>query len=252
MYDSELAQKLVQLEAEERGSLKKIAAIHAQIGQASRPDENFKLTTDKAVEETTLDLKRRELAEIRERTHSVQGRPGWFLLKSPLKGTVLGSPLTTGSFRDELLHRDMKPSDPILHVGNKTGRWEIELKIPQKHIGQVLQAYKKDDPDEELDVDLILRSAPTRTFKARLARKRIGGEATPNRDDNNETEPVVLAYATIDSDNIPKAYLLPHDENFLVSGTEIVAKIRCGNHPMGYSLFYGVWEFFYEKVVFFF
>jgi hypothetical protein len=37
-----------------------------------------------------------------------------------------------------------------------------------------------------------------------------------------------------------------------VTGTEVVAKVRCGNHAMGYSLFYGVWEFFYEKVVFFF
>ena len=27
---------------------------------------------------------------------------------------------------------------------------------------------------------------------------------------------------------------------------------RCGNRAMGYSLFYGVWEFIYEKIVFFF
>ena len=26
--------------------------------------------------------------------------------------------------------------------------------------------------------------------------------------------------------------------------------IRCGDHSMGYSLFYGVWEFLYEHVVF--
>jgi hypothetical protein len=32
----------------------------------------------------------------------------------------------------------------------------------------------------------------------------------------------------------------------------VVAKVRCGDHAMGYSLFYGVWEFIYEKVVFFF
>ena len=29
-------------------------------------------------------------------------------------------------------------------------------------------------------------------------------------------------------------------------------KIRCGDHALGYSLFHGVWEWFYEKVVFFF
>ena len=38
----------------------------------------------------------------------------------------------------------------------------------------------------------------------------------------------------------------------LIAGTEVHAKVRCGNHALGYSLFYGVWEFLYEKVIFFF
>ena len=38
----------------------------------------------------------------------------------------------------------------------------------------------------------------------------------------------------------------------LVTGGEVHSRIRCGNYAMGYSLFYGVWEFLYEKVVFFF
>ena len=36
----------------------------------------------------------------------------------------------------------------------------------------------------------------------------------------------------------------------LLSGGEIHTRIRCGNRAMGYSLFYGVWEFLYEKVIF--
>ena len=38
----------------------------------------------------------------------------------------------------------------------------------------------------------------------------------------------------------------------LIAGTEVHGKVRCGNHALGYSLFYGVSEFFYEKVIFFF
>ena len=37
----------------------------------------------------------------------------------------------------------------------------------------------------------------------------------------------------------------------LTSGVAVTAKIRCGSAPAGYSLFYGVWEFLYEKVWFF-
>jgi hypothetical protein len=167
------------------------------------------------------------------------------MLRSPRDGTVL-----TPDFRDNA-HRLVKPNEPVLRIGNKNGPWEIELKIPQKHIAQVLQAFTS-QKTEELEVDIILRSAPTRTFRGKIYRKDIGGEATPNRDDNNEAEPVVLAYVRIDDDNIPEDKRLPADKNFRIAGTEVVAKVRCGNRPMGYSLFYGVWEFFYEKVVFFF
>ena len=29
-------------------------------------------------------------------------------------------------------------------------------------------------------------------------------------------------------------------------------RVRCGDRALGYTLFHGVWEWFYEKVVFFF
>ena len=72
----------------------------------------------------------------------------------------------------------------------------------------------------------------------------------PNRDDNNESEPVVIATVRIEGPDIPAADRLPRE--LLLTGTEVHAKVRCGNHRMGYSLFYGVWEFLYEKVIFFF
>ena len=61
---------------------------------------------------------------------------------------------------------------------------------------------------------------------------------------------VVLAVVSVDDPTIDSAYRLSPD--LFLSGAEVHAKVRCGNHRMGYSLFYGVWEFFYEKVIFFF
>src|SRR5262249_4912921 len=119
-----------------------------------------------------------------------------------------------------------------------------------KHIGQVLQAFRAKKPDEELDVDILLLSAPTQTFKGKLARSKIAGEAVPNTEDANEPDPVVLASVRIDGKDIPPAARLPRE--MLVTGIEVHSRIRCGNRAMGYSLFYGLWEFFYEKVVFFF
>jgi hypothetical protein len=161
-----------------------------------------------------------------------------------LEWTVLSN-----NYRDDWGNRQATPADPLLRLGAKDGPWEIEMKIPQKHIGQVKKAFDRLHTDV-LDVDFLLRSDPTRTYKGKLHKHKIGGEATPNRDDNNESEPYVLVYVDIDDKDIDPAYRLPNSS--LVSGTEVHAKVRCGDHSLGYSLFYGVWEFLYEKVVFFF
>ena len=101
---------------------------------------------------------------------------------------------------------------------------------------------------DELDVDFIVRSDPTRKFKGKLTKIKIGGEANPERSSGMEAEPVVIACVTLVG--VDKEYELPRE--LLLSGTEVHAKIICGNERMGYSLFYGLWEFFYEKIVFFF
>jgi hypothetical protein len=34
------------------------------------------------------------------------------------------------------------------------------------------------------------------------------------------------------------------------TGIEVITKVRCGNAKLGYTLFYGVWEFLCEKILF--
>ena len=82
------------------------------------------------------------------------------------------------------------------------------------------------------------------------AKAHIGGHANPQKDENTENEPVVSARVRIDGSDIPESDRIPRE--LLLNGTEVRAKIRCGNRKMGYSLFYGVWEFAYEKIGFFF
>jgi hypothetical protein len=132
------------------------------------------------------------LDSLLERTHYDREQPGYFWLKAPIGGTVLNSDL-----RDQL-NRPVKPSEPIMRLGDKLGDWEVEMKIPQKHISQVKLAFPQDDPNAKLDVDLMLASAPTRIFRGKLSRDKIGGEAIPDRDANNEAEPVVIARVQID------------------------------------------------------
>lgn len=156
--------------------------------------------------------------------------------------TVLNS-----GFRDNLLGKSIDSTVPLLHIGDKESGWEVELKIPQQHHYQVLSAYDRLDTNV-LDVDLKVRTEPTRTFKGKLYRHRINAEATPQRDDNNEPAPVVISYVSLDDDGIPMDERVPLE--LRTSGTEVIAKIRCGDAAMGYALFYGVWEFICEKILF--
>ena len=59
---------------------------------------------------------------------------------------------------------------------------------------------------------------------------------------------MVRASVRIDGPDIPESERLPRE--LLVTGSEVHAKVRCGTCRAGYALFYGVWEFVYEKVLF--
>lgn len=247
MYDPQLHKQLLQLTTEIDGLDREISEQSRTFNDARNKGDAIKLGSERMKNMIALDNKKGELEALRKNTNSDPVELGYFWLRAPIDGTVLSM-----DFRENLTNRTVKPNEPIIRIGRKgtdTSEWEVQGKIPQKHIGQVLHAFDFLDKDE-VDVDLLLSSQPTKTYRGKLKRKDIGGEATPNRDDNNEADPVVLASVRIDGDDIPEAQRLPQD--VLLTGSEVHAKVRCGNHAMGYSLLYGVWEFFYEKIVFFF
>src|SRR5262249_5131282 len=98
----------------------------------------------------------------------------------------------------------------------------------------------------------ILLGDATAKFKGKLERDKISGEAVPDTETvaGQEPEPIVLASVSLDHEDIDDYYRIPRER--LVSGSGVRAKVVCGDYSAGYSLFYGVWEFMYEKVVFFF
>lgn len=245
LYDIQLETRLEQLTREIAAAQQEAEALGKQLGAAATEKERLALSGEKVQKEALRERKARELRALRERTHAEESRPGFFWLKAPMGGTIL-----SWDFRETLTNRLVKPSEPLLRIGEKSRRWEVELKIPQKHMGQVVQALERQQLADELDVDLLLVSAPTRTYRGKLVRGKLAGEAGLNAQDPTETESVVLASVRIDGPGIAPEDRIPAE--LLVSGTEIHAKVRCGDHAMGYSFFYGVWEFIYEKVVFFF
>jgi hypothetical protein len=259
MFDEKLGTDISQLSSEIEEQRKKLENAKAQELTAKRLQKTAELAQiikDKGEAETQIQSRTNLLNSYRSRFNANLQKPGEFVVKAPLSGIVL-----TPDFRETWVNRQAKPNELILligqvpQVGQRIEDWEIELKIPQKHIGQILAAFPTNKnqaelDQAELDVDLLLLSKPTSTYKGKLRRDRISPQADPNKDDNNEPEPVVLAWVRIDGADIPEGSRLRKD--LLLKGTEVHAKVRCGQHALGYTLFYGVWEFIYEKIVFFF
>jgi hypothetical protein len=188
------------------------------------------------------------LQNLKARTNADLAKPGRFTVTAPKAGIILSA-----DFREALLGKYVRPGDQLIRIGYtdavnpKLNDWEIELKIPQKHIGQVRNAFNVLKRDE-LDVDVLFMAESTQAFRAKLHKNKIAHQANVQKDDNNEAEPVVLAWARIDGDDIPADKRIT--PRLLLSGSEVHTRIRCGDRAMGYSLFYGVYEFAYEKVIF--
>jgi hypothetical protein len=220
--------------------------------QIADPNKDPQRVIDKEKAKTELFYKKKARDELMKMTNSKEIN-GEFEILAPMAGIIL-----TPEFRETLNDRAIKPNEQLLRIGNVSRspakrtvqEWELELKIPQKHVGQVLRAYMDLPPGKELDVDLLVMTAPTRMFKAKLARDKIAYQASPNKDDPTDQEAVVLAWARLHGSDIEEEYRIPPE--LLLSTVEVHVKIRCGPHAMGYSLFYGVWEFLYEKVIFWF
>ncbi len=259
LFRNEWAEKITTLKRDLLGADSQIAQLSRNIENLPPADRDMR---QQNLSKARIDRKRiaDALANYEDTFHCDLSRPGQFLVTAPVvrpsQGTHPTWRVVTQDFREQLTNKTVQPREPLLRVGNVTGGWEVILKIPQKHVGKMLKAFgeaaEEDSRGKFLWVDVLVTSAPTPGHQGRgkLYLRDVTAQAEPNKDDQNESEPVVIGYVRINTDDIDPQYHL--DPDLLVTDVEVRARIRGGDHSMGYSLFYGVWEFLYEKVIFFF
>lgn len=215
-----------------------------------------------AIKNEVAAQEKRKLLDDMRVMYNLAGQLGEFEVRAPAfdPGIPRGSDqwlVLSGDVRAELLRKTVQQSTPLIRIANVDGPWRVELKLPQRAIGHVARAlatpglHKVDkDGKKYLDVDVLLTGKPDDSFLGRLYEEDLAQEAVANKDDHNETENVVLAYVRVNMDDLSPGQKIPRE--LFVAGQEVHTRVRCGNHALGYSLFHGVWEWFYEKVVFFF
>ena len=269
MFSQDLEKDYIQVWDESKAASNQVAAYKQAIKELGQSDQNkesrVRYITELAQAEAKLDAAHYKLRALDMQYNGQADRPGYFHAIAPQFDPKLARPLSASSWtvlnddrRENLRGRTMKPHEELLRIGNLEGFWHIELKIPQRNIGQIMKAFAdadlhKIDPitgRKYLDVDVLLSSQPETSYGGRLYRDDIAAQAVPNKNEHDENEPVVTAYVKLNLMDFDPDKMVPLEQ--FVTGLEVRTKIRCGKHPLGYSLFHGVWEWFYEKVVFFF
>jgi hypothetical protein len=257
LYDPNLQKEIIDFASQVDGLRKKIQGQNDQLADSNlSPSDKTSIEIDKTRTETELTSKEELLKKAIEQYNADRSKPGYFDARMPMIDDPNGKLWTVlnADTKEYRLYSNVKQSEPLLRLGWVEGPWHVVMKIPQRNMGHILRAYntkgkfKMDGDKPYLDVHILPTSKSDQRYQGRLYKSDITQEAVPNKDDHNETDQVITAYVKINLADIPQSQHVPKE--ILISGQEIHARILCGNESSGYSLFHGVYEWFYEKVVF--
>jgi hypothetical protein len=266
-----------ELEEEQGRAMRDLAEANSQVAAATellakpgmKEEDKLARLSDKKTAEFRVtkalhDLRTMDLQYNNGKSHD----PGMFRATSPRFDTNIARPggvsywtVLNDDRRENLVGRTLRPSEEIIRVGNLEGAWQIKLDIPQRNVGQILKAFAdpsshfvEEDPAKGprkyLRVDVLLASQSDKSYEGRLYRDEVAAEAVANKNEHDENEPIVTAYVRLNVPGTDPDKMIP--TNHFVTGLEVRTRVRCGDHALGYTLFHGVWEWFYEKVIFFF
>ncbi len=263
MFDKGLAQRMGELDGQIKEAREEKKIHTAALSKAARNSaDESSILVKKAQAEGQLKEATRLKEDLIRRNNLIRGEAGYFLAVAPdfpptAGGVQRWANISPTDVREKM-RSEVQPSQPLVRLGAIDGPWRVETKLPQRGIGHINRAFATDGdhklaPDPKgsgrtlkyLDVEMVFGGFETDKFTGKLFEDEVNVEAVPNKDDHNETEPVVMAYIRVD---------IPEDRIELLkkAGAEVRVKVLCGHRPLGYSLFHGVWEWFYEKVIFYF
>jgi multidrug efflux pump subunit AcrA (membrane-fusion protein) len=161
---------------------------------AAKEEELKKLLESLAEQQTILQRQRRQLQ-----------------ISSPISGRVL-----TWRVTERLEARPVQRGQALMAVVDPEGPWQLELQVPDHHIGYVLAAQEQ--ASSALGVSFVLATDPGTTYRGRIARVAM---ATAT---NEQLHSTVRVTVDIDAQHI--AQIRPN--------ATVVARIECGSKRLGY------------------
>ncbi len=204
-----------ELEAETPRILGEIATVNERLKgvQAARlTGGNTPDATSRARQLTVDEEELKERLRTLEQQHQqLKERQAALTLRSPIAGQIL-----TWDVVQQLSARPVERGQSLLAIGETSGPWIVEIQLPDKEIGHMIQAQKTLKPD--LDVEFLLPAEPEKIYHGHIERRSLIVEA----DDDARSQ--VRVVAAIDPDQLDQPR----------PGATALPRIHCGSRSVGY------------------
>ncbi len=177
----------------------------------------------------------REIESLADQQRLWEARRRDLEIRSPIDGVIV-----TWQVRDRLLLRPVEKGQVLMNVADKTGPWELEVRMPDNRLGHVNRAaIAAKEAGRDLRVDYILATDPGTRHQGFV---REIHEQAEVRDEKGEKTNSVLVRVMIDPSR--------HEKEELGAGASVTARIFCGKRSLGYVWFHDVLSFIQTQILF--
>ncbi|RLT01317.1 MAG: HlyD family efflux transporter periplasmic adaptor subunit [Planctomycetota bacterium] len=204
----------------------RLAAVRASRGDPDRRGSNSSSAGQLAADEEEL---KQTIVSLNRQLEIVNRRVAELTLRAPLAGQVVRWDLIRS-----LESRPVRQGQLLMQVVDPAGPWEIELRIPDRHVRHVLAAQAAAKEANGLPVRFLFRMSPKTTYSARLDTVNLATDL------DQDGELSTFAKVTLNPKEIPD----------LRPGSSVIAKLDCGRRSLGYVWLRELLEFLQTRVLF--
>jgi hypothetical protein len=212
--DLEFKQVLGELQTAQQ----KLLSIEAERLQVPRDsDEQRRRYGQATAQEEEL---REAIRSLQSQYEVLKGKQSECEVRSPIEGEVL-----TWNVRQLLEDRPVSRGQVLLSVGDLSGPWQANLRIPDRQSGHVLAAQEA-QADAPLQVSCLLAMNPRQSFPGTLAQMGMRSETSKSE------SPYVEASVDFDRSAVQQC----------TAGAGVRAYIRCGRRSLGYVWLHDLYD----------
>ena len=210
---------------------------------AIRNQRNDELTLAEKIE---LSSRKTELNTKRSNTQAMIDKVLEQLKMLELYSPISGRVITGKSQIEQLPNRPISVGQQLLEVADLTGDWYLEVLVPEKHMRFVTDAWHEaNENGDPLEVTFYLVTEPGELFTGIVeSEEDIDTTAEARGDDGN----TVLLRVKFEEGELSRLREIIQGDPKV--GTEAIAKVNCGQKPIGYVYLHDLIDFFRAKVWF--